>query len=384
MRGGLSHESYNGNRVPTVFRFSMPLNPFETQPRQKTSSYSLRAILGEHGLLIGLVLIYWLASLAVANMYQIPRDRSPDAYTYFLLSIFLPLIVALCWNTVSIMLFVRPERLTLYLLDDLQQYLSLERVLRAAPVILLVPVFASTFSFFKSSIPVINPYVWDAQLIEWDSLIHGGTHPWVLLQGLLGHPAVTSVINFFYHLWLFVIFGLLSLQAFAMGNPKLRMQLLLSFMLTWILLGTVGALFFSSMGPCYYPSFPPENGPYAPLMHYLKEASEISPVWALDVQQLLWDDYQNSKSGIGRGISAMPSIHVATAVLLALFGWRYSRPAGIALTLFAVLIMIGSVHLGWHYALDGYAGALGAALVWWLVGRLLGYGERPVASLKNE
>lgn len=52
-------------------------------------------------------------------------------------------------------------------------------------------------------------------------------------------------------------------------------------------------------------------------------------------------------------------------------GWCYSRRAGIALTLNAVVIMIGSVHLGWHYALDGYVGALGTVVVWWLVGQLL-------------
>ena len=68
----------------------------------------------------------------------------------------------------------------------------------------------------------------------------------------------------------------------------------------------------------------------------------------------------------------MPSMHVATSVLLALFGWRHSRQAGIALTVYAALIMVGSVHLGWHYALDGYVGGLGALVVWWLVGRLLG------------
>jgi hypothetical protein len=29
------------------------------------------------------------------------------------------------------------------------------------------------------------------------------------------------------------------------------------------------------------------------------------------------------------------------------------------------------VHLGWHYAIDGYAGILGAWLLWWLCGRLV-------------
>jgi hypothetical protein len=57
-------------------------------------------------------------------------------------------------------------------------------------------------------------------------------------------------------------------------------------------------------------------------------------------------------------------MHIAIAFWLALAvraafpkvqwaGWAY----------FA-LIWIGSVHLGWHYAVDGLAGTLGAALVW--------------------
>jgi hypothetical protein len=30
-----------------------------------------------------------------------------------------------------------------------------------------------------------------------------------------------------------------------------------------------------------------------------------------------------------------------------------------------------SIHLGWHFAIDGYAGALGAALIWWATGQVL-------------
>ena len=41
----------------------------------------------------------------------------------------------------------------------------------------------------------------------------------------------------------------------------------------------------------------------------------------------------------------------------------------------------GDVHLGWHYALDGYAGAAGAALVWHAVGRMLRTGGVSVSTL---
>lgn len=339
-------------------------------PIQRVPLDYLRWVVREHALLIGLVVVYWLAALGVARVYHLPSNLVPNLLGYAV-PLLVPLVMALCWYAISIMVYVRPERLTRYLIASLKESLTRERVLFALPVILLLPVFASTFTFFKTAIPVIQPYVWDARLTEWDRLIHGGTHPWMLLQTLLGHPLITGAVNFLYNLWFFVMYAILTLQAFALKDLRLRMQFLLSFVVTWILLGTLGAIWFSSMGPCYYPSFTQESGPYAPLMAYLREAGEHIPVWALNVQQMLWDDYQSSKTGIGSGISAMPSMHVATSVLLALFGWRHSRRAGVALTLYAIVIMIGSVHLGWHYALDGYVGALGALLVWRLVGWLL-------------
>jgi hypothetical protein len=41
------------------------------------------------------------------------------------------------------------------------------------------------------------------------------------------------------------------------------------------------------------------------------------------------------------------------------------------------MILVGSVHLGWHYAIDGYAAIIGTWAIWWIVGRLL---ERPSVS----
>jgi hypothetical protein len=52
------------------------------------------------------------------------------------------------------------------------------------------------------------------------------------------------------------------------------------------------------------------------------------------------------------------------AVLLALVGYERSATAGRILTFFAVLTFVGSVALGWHYAVDGYVGALMAYAIW--------------------
>ena len=64
------------------------------------------------------------------------------------------------------------------------------------------------------------------------------------------------------------------------------------------------------------------------------------------------------------GISAMPSIHVGAAVLFAILGWRTNWILGFGFTVYALLIQFGSVHLGWHYAIDGYFSAILAFVLW--------------------
>ena len=64
-------------------------------------------------------------------------------------------------------------------------------------------------------------------------------------------------------------------------------------------------------------------------------------------------------------------MHVGSTVLMALYGFSLNRRLGQALTVFAAVILMGSVLLGWHYAVDGYAGALIAVLAWTAAGALV-------------
>ena len=271
-----------------------------------------------------------------------------------------------------IMIFDRPQHLIATIAADFRQnYLTRERLLPAALILFIIPVFISAFTLFKGLIPVIHPFSWDPAFVELDRLLHGGIDPWRLIHPVVGIPIVTTVINAFYHLWYFIFYGVLFWQAFSVSNPNLRMRFLISFVATWAILGSLVALCLSSAGPVYYGRITGLDDPYRELMDYLVASSAQFPVWALEIQGMLWESYENGNSGFGSGISAMPSVHVGLSVLLALTAWQANRVIGILLTIFALMIQIGSVHLGWHYAVDGYLAAALVWLIWTAVGWLV-------------
>lgn len=339
-------------------------------PPTATPRAMLRAALYEHRWLLRIVLLH--ALVASVLYFRFPADNDILLLAEgFLFSLLIGPLFALCAYAMYVMVFVRPRELVRYLRQHVGAYLTRRRLLQALPALLLMPLFASSFTIAKAAVPLLHPYDWDRRLAAADQLLHGGVQPWIWLQALVGYPLVTAILNLAYHLWFFIMFATMYWLMLSIERGRLRMQFMLSFVLSWTVLGNVMAVLLSSAGPCFYHLVTPGPDPYGPLMQYLHQADRHIPVLALHVQDLLWQGYHQHAGVSGLTISAMPSMHVASSVLLALAGWRVRPAAGIAFTVFAVLILIGSVHLGWHYAIDGYAGAAGAILIWLAVGRLL-------------
>lgn len=222
------------------------------------------------------------------------------------------------------------------------------------------------FSALKEKIPEIHPFAWDQTFVAWDRALFFGHLPWEILQPILGHPAITAGINFAYDFWFVIMFGALLWQAFAARGSVLRTQFLLAYAFAWFIGGNLLAVVFSSAGPCFYGHLYAHD-PFAAQMVYLHDVAAHWPVWSMHIQDLLWQSYADG-SGRVAGISAMPSMHVTVAVLVALLGWRTDRRMGAALWIFAGVIMLGSVHLAWHYAVDSFAGAGLAVLFWQVAG----------------
>ncbi|ELB2783817.1 phosphatase PAP2 family protein [Vibrio alginolyticus] len=243
----------------------------------------------------------------------------------------------------------------------------------------------SNHTFLKSLIPIINPFKWDLTFANIDSLLHFGVAPWELTHALFSNAWASLGLNVAYNAWFFCMWGILIFFLIYKKYPLVRQQFLLTFALSWMILGVFFATLLSSAGPCYVELITGDEQ-FVPLMKTLEAQSQYltnvdaGQLWALPTQQYLWDEYIANANGIGSGISAMPSLHVSIAVLMALSIYRLNKTIGYFAYAFAVIIQIGSVHLAWHYAIDGYLATLLTVMLWKIVGwalrRYASYPER--------
>lgn len=241
-----------------------------------------------------------------------------------------------------------------------------ERIANSVNGLAVIFIFATAFSVLKGAIAVISPFKWDVALSRLDTALHFGRAPYQYLTALVDHPLIVFGFNFAYNFWFVIMVAMFFTSAIARRDSLLRHQFILSFMVLWLVAGFFIAMGFSSAGPCYFASLGLGDD-YKPLMDALDLANRSYPIWAVTTQDLLWNGYVGVSSG-SIGISAFPSLHVATAVLFAIYASRRWGRFGVALWVFAAIIFVGSIALGWHYAVDGYAGALLTVLTWKIVG----------------
>ena len=262
-------------------------------------------------------------------------------------------------------------------------YLTPTRVSNGFHAVIFMTIYMMSYTSIKRAIPLVVPFQWDETFMRWDRALHFGVHPYEWLAPALDHSWVTFALSVNYNAWFFVMFACWFWQGFGNRDTELRQRFFLSFMLTWFLGTCVLGTVFSSVGPCFYGRLLPGPDPYAPLMAWLATASADYPIWSVPTMDALWQNYETGK-GVINGISAMPSMHVGTSVLFALLGFASGqRWIGWLLAVFAFLILIGSVHLGWHYAIDGYAGAAVALFGWWAAGKLVMWDRANRCSLSH-
>ena len=241
-------------------------------------------------------------------------------------------------------------------------------------------VFTSVFGVVKNHLPTVVPFWADPLLTRIDAY----TNPTVLFSWLNGF-STDALFRFYINGWVLIATFLPAILAVIDRNEARRRNFILLWAACWVGLGNVLALIFMSVGPIFLDRLPGgDMSAYVWLSEML--ARDDARVLML-IKDQLWNTYAGQDFMIGSGISAFPSVHVGMATVVALYlatvlrelAGRIALPAGrtvlrvlgwvVPVALVSVFQML-SVHLGWHYAVDGYASiALMCALYWALLRR---------------
>ena len=294
-----------------------------------------------------------LAHIAVTYAVNVGMD-SPQSFditdTFFIF-----MLMVVCYGLVLATLVC--IRFTLNALHGGKKYEALSpNNLTGIPLFLAIGLMIGSYRDFKKMMPEISPFSWDTAFANLDKAIHGAD-PWQYLSALdVFYEPMALVYSQLWHPIHTVITLIICVCAF-----KVRGQYLLTYVSSWIIAGNIMPLFFMAGGPIFYERLT-GNQRFVELSDALNAKARVNAS-GLNLYDQLWQAYLVPSDFIGGGISAFPSLHVAISTLLFLTARSFGRIPTLTALAFLIFTLIGSVNLGWHYAVDGYASLL---IVWGL------------------
>lgn len=241
--------------------------------------------------------------------------------------------------------------------------------LRFLPGMFFVFLIQRVYISLKAAIPTINPFSWDLTFAAWDRALLAGYDAWEVTHAILPSPYAAQVIDELYMLWIYVLFAGVFVAAFAPLISRDRLAYFIATGLCWGIAGSLMAIVFSSAGPVYVERLTGDTT-FAPMLARLEAINETHEIAALITIDKLWQGYAGTEGVTRLGISAFPSMHLTMATLNTIYAFRFGRAWGWAMVIFTAAMLIGSVHLGWHYLVDGLAGIPLALVFWWVAARL--------------
>ena len=218
------------------------------------------------------------------------------------------------------------------------------------------------FCIGKSMIPLLTHYNFDPALAETDRLLHFGHYPHEYIVPLVEKLDLAAALDNAYLGWFMVIYLVTEFANWADPDQHRRQRFLWSYCLCWVLIGNIAAILMASVGPIYFHDFYPDTAdPYAGLLAHLKTQGDLK---IFPLANALLDMVRDNSPININAISAAPSLHIAMCALTFLYFRSINKAACAFLVFFFVVMLAGSVYLGWHYAIDGYLGALMAWALW--------------------
>lgn len=334
-----------------------------------------REAFANHRYLLGLCFAYMAIVVAVSFYVGVDAKRFAVIVGFFAIMpvFYLPVLMAVCFAGAVRECFVEKKFSGLLRKGEQRwsEFMQSRQAKNGFAGLLAISPLLIFFCIIKSFFPILAPFQMDATFAGWDNMLHGA-YPHTYLIGWISKFHLGLALEQIYVVWFLFMFGANFYCLFFDRDDIRRKQYLWSFTLCWILSGTIMALLMYSAGPIFYHLVHPETtNPYADLLAWLSGDDAGRPANTLLGANILYTMAHDALRPDINGPSAMPSQHVGIAGLLALYAFRIQPLYGWLMSLYTVLILLASVALGWHYAVDGYIGIIVATAVWFAVGAAL-------------
>ena len=223
-------------------------------------------------------------------------------------------------------------------------YLNPQKFYEIFRILFLLKFVLLLYCNIKQAIPRINPHVYDQELFLIDAFLHFGINPNRAAVDFFGSEFTVLVFDGLYFFW-YILKAPMLVFFLVVPDERTRVRFFGSYFSMWII-GGLFALIFPSFGPVY---ITPEI-----FVHLEKTVAHTLQVKLMSHYLQLIADPDTYRYYIYEGIAAFPSLHVGIVALFSFFLFRVHKLSGVLMALYTVCVLIGSVLLGWHYAVDGY------------------------------
>lgn len=215
----------------------------------------------------------------------------------------------------------------------------------------------ATFRNLKNAVPFVNDHLWDSTFARIDSWLFLGHDPAATLHSLFGTSAITAeFFSFIYVAWIVLIPVSLAWALVFTRHRAAAAWFVTAIAVDWAI-GAAVYFALPTLGPIYS-----DTATFAGLPHTMVTDLELS---LLNGRIEVLADPVGSHSL--QSIAAFASLHVGLMVTMCLIVQLASRRRAYKVTawVFLALTALGTVYLGWHFAVDTIGGVLvGSAGAW--------------------
>jgi hypothetical protein len=294
---------------------------------------------------VGIILICTLTGF-LSHIPLIPlRPWSLNHFIYYLSKIFIFITILIILKIIYLRLMEKNYQVKLANPEKIWKNIFL--TLR---VLICIELVFTCYTTLKQAIPFINSNIFDQQLLLIDRIVHFGASPSTFISDTAHFKLFNNLLDKFYYYWFPAKILILSYFLIHTSNTK-KQIFLSSYFLIWVIGAFLGLAF-------------PSLGPFT-LAQTTLPATDME--FSLATQNILLNIYHaklpitfsgNGNMFFGFGLMAFPSLHVTACILYFYFLKDENEILKYLSLIFLIIIFLGSIYSGWHYAIDGYFGIL--------------------------